>query len=147
MLSVVRLRQDLAGATDADGAALETVGKYLVGVLDWTFLLGPHIVLGANTVLLAYLLNRAGLVPGRKTRVGAHRRPPHLRLGNFGAIWCLRAGVWGCDDCGNPDDRLGAVSCRVANFQRIQSVTYHAVFVTPVSFTPVASSSEDHRMS
>jgi hypothetical protein len=64
VLSVVRLRQDLAGGTDADAFALETVGKYLVGVLDWTFLLGPHMVLGANTVLLAYLLNRAGLVPG-----------------------------------------------------------------------------------
>ncbi|WP_436492516.1 DUF4386 domain-containing protein [Actinokineospora sp. HUAS TT18] len=38
-------------------------GRALVAVHDWTFLLGPNFVLGTNTVLLAYLFYRSGLVP------------------------------------------------------------------------------------
>jgi hypothetical protein len=35
----------------------------LVAVHDWTFLFGPKLALGANTVLLAYLMYRSRLVP------------------------------------------------------------------------------------
>lgn len=35
----------------------------LTAIHDWTFLLGPNFALGTNTVLLAYLLHRSGLVP------------------------------------------------------------------------------------
>jgi hypothetical protein len=34
-----------------------------VAVHNWTFLFGPNFVLGTNTVLLAYLFYRSGLVP------------------------------------------------------------------------------------
>jgi hypothetical protein len=61
-LSIVRLRQDLAGAEGAN-AALLAVGKSLVAANEWTFLLGPNLVLGANTLLLAYLMYGSGLVP------------------------------------------------------------------------------------
>ena len=63
LLAVVTLRQDLAGAAGTDAGSLVTVGKGLVAVHDWTFLLGPNFVLGTNTVLLAYLMYRSGLVP------------------------------------------------------------------------------------
>jgi hypothetical protein len=63
LLAVVTLRQHLAGAAGTDTASLITVGKALVAVHDWTFLLGPNFVLGTNTVLLAYLMYRSGLVP------------------------------------------------------------------------------------
>lgn len=63
LLAVVTLRQHLAGAAGTDPASLVTVGKALVAVHDWTFLLGPNFVLGTNTVLLAYLMYRSGLVP------------------------------------------------------------------------------------
>jgi uncharacterized protein DUF4386 len=63
LLAVVTLRQQLAGAAGTDAASLVTVGKALVAVHDWTFLLGPNFVLGTNTVLLAYLMYRSGLVP------------------------------------------------------------------------------------
>ena len=46
VLSVVTLRQDLAGAAGADAASLLTVGKSLVAIHDWTFLLGPGLVPG-----------------------------------------------------------------------------------------------------
>lgn len=55
VLALVTLRRG-AGAPDGADAAL-------VALHDWTFLLGPNIALGLNTVLLAYLAHRARLVP------------------------------------------------------------------------------------
>jgi hypothetical protein len=63
VLSVVTLRRDLAGTADADRTSLVVVGKSLIAVHDWTFLLGPNFVLGANSLLLAYLMYRSRLVP------------------------------------------------------------------------------------
>lgn len=55
VLALVTLRRDTGAADGADVA--------LVAVHDWTFLLGPNIALGLNTVLLAFLAYRARLVP------------------------------------------------------------------------------------
>lgn len=63
LLSVVRLRQEFAGVTGADAASLVTVGKSLVAIHDWTFLFGPNLALGPNTLMLAYLMYRSRLVP------------------------------------------------------------------------------------
>jgi hypothetical protein len=60
LLAIVTLRQDLAGTTGADAT---TLGTALVAFHNWTFLVGPSFVCGTNTVLLAYLLYRSGLVP------------------------------------------------------------------------------------
>jgi hypothetical protein len=63
LYSVVTLRQDLAGATGADEAALATAGRTLVAVHDWTFLFGPGLMAGVNALLLGSVLYRSGLVP------------------------------------------------------------------------------------
>ncbi|MFI6444166.1 DUF4386 domain-containing protein [Kitasatospora sp. NPDC050543] len=63
VLSVVTLRQDLAGAAGVDAASFAAADRSLVALHDWTFLLGPNIALGLNTVLLAYLMYRSRLVP------------------------------------------------------------------------------------
>jgi hypothetical protein len=63
VLTIVTLRQQLAGTAGADTATLVTLGNALVAFHNWTFLLGPSYVCGTNTVLLAYLLYRSGLVP------------------------------------------------------------------------------------
>lgn len=55
VLALVTVRRDAGAADGADAA--------LVAVHDWTFLLGPNIALGLNTVLLAYLAYRTRLVP------------------------------------------------------------------------------------
>ena len=55
LLSVVTLRQDLAGA---GGSALIGVGTALVAVYDWTFSLGQGLMPVANAVLLGTLLYR-----------------------------------------------------------------------------------------
>ena len=63
LLAVVTLQHDLAGTTGAEASAAVTVGQSLVAVHDWTFLFGPKLALGVNTVLLAYLMYRSQLVP------------------------------------------------------------------------------------
>jgi hypothetical protein len=63
LLAVLTMRHDLAGTTGAEATAAVTVGQALVAVHDWTFLFGPKLALGANTVLLAYLMYRSRLVP------------------------------------------------------------------------------------
>jgi hypothetical protein len=63
LLAIVTLRQDTAGATGAEAAAAVTIGQSLVAVHNWTFLFGPKLALGVNTVLLAYLMYRSRLVP------------------------------------------------------------------------------------
>jgi Domain of unknown function (DUF4386) len=71
LLAVVTLRQGFAGAADADAATLVTVGKSLVALHDWTFLLGPGFVVGiGNGLLLGYLMYRSALVPRAMAMLG-----------------------------------------------------------------------------
>jgi len=71
LLSVVTLRQDIAGGAGADAAALVPVGRALVAVHDATFLLGPGFLapLG-NGILLGSLMYRSGLVPRGMATLG-----------------------------------------------------------------------------
>jgi hypothetical protein len=69
VVSLVTLRQDGAAAGTDEGS-LVAVGQGLVAIHDWTFLLGPSFVLGLNSLLLAYLMHRSGLVPRFITRLG-----------------------------------------------------------------------------
>jgi hypothetical protein len=70
MLALVTLRQDLAGS-NTDHATLETVGRSLVAVKDWTFALGPGFVVGVgNGLIMGYLMYRSGLVPRRLAMLG-----------------------------------------------------------------------------
>jgi hypothetical protein len=63
LMAVVTLRQDVGGP-DADVASLDTIGRALVAVRDWTFALGPGFVVGVgNGLILGFLMYRSGLVP------------------------------------------------------------------------------------
>lgn len=68
ILAVVTLRQP--GATGAEETALVTVGRGLVAVRDWTFLLGPGLMPALNALLLGTLLYRSGLVPRWMPTIG-----------------------------------------------------------------------------
>ena len=57
LLVAVTLRPDVTGTAGADTTAV------LVEFHNWTRLLGPGLVCGANTVLMAYLMYRSRLVP------------------------------------------------------------------------------------
>ncbi|MEU9993620.1 DUF4386 domain-containing protein [Streptomyces sp. NPDC048045] len=61
LLAVVTLRQH--PPQGADPASLLTTDRALVAVHDWTFLLGPDFICGANTTVVAYLMYRSQLVP------------------------------------------------------------------------------------
>jgi Domain of unknown function (DUF4386) len=63
LLSIVTLRQDLAGTAGADPATLVTTGQSLVATRNWTFLLGPDLMAGINALLLGSLMYRSRLVP------------------------------------------------------------------------------------
>ncbi len=61
LLAVVTLRQE--GPAGADTASLVVVGRALVAVRDWTFLLGPSLMPAFSAMLLGYVMYRSGLVP------------------------------------------------------------------------------------
>ena len=68
VLAVVTLRQD---ATTGDAGSLTTVGKSLVSIKNWTFLLGPGFADGIGTgLLLGWLMYRSGLVHRRMALFG-----------------------------------------------------------------------------
>ena len=111
LLTIVTLRQEAAGA---DAASLLTVGKSLVALHDWTFLLGPGFVVGVgNGLLLGYLMYRSALVPRAMAVLGLIAGPvllarfvgilfgvfePDSVLGSImGApefVWELLLGIW-----------------------------------------------------
>jgi hypothetical protein len=114
ILSVVTLRQDLAGVAGADAAALVTIGASLVAVHNWTFLLGPGLMAGVNALLLGYVMYRSRLVPRIIPMVGLIGGAPLILASAtatiFGfydqislpgtiaafpvALWELSLGVW-----------------------------------------------------
>lgn len=63
MLSVVTLRQDLAGTAGADQGAWLASRAALVAIHDWAFLLGPGLIPAINALLLGWVLYRTELVP------------------------------------------------------------------------------------
>lgn len=64
VVTIVSVRQDFAGVGGAEGAAVATVGHTLVALQEWTFALGPGVVVGVgNGLILGYMMYRSGLVP------------------------------------------------------------------------------------
>jgi hypothetical protein len=70
VLTVVTLQQHFAGATGAQSQALGVTGEALVGMRQWTFVLGPALMAGVNDLLLGYLLYRSRLVPRAISTIG-----------------------------------------------------------------------------
>jgi hypothetical protein len=60
LLTIVTLRQDVATLGSADTVPLASA---LAAFNNWAFLIGPSLICGTNTALLAYLLYRSALVP------------------------------------------------------------------------------------
>jgi len=68
VLAVVTLRQN---AVSADEGSLATIGKSLVAIKNWTFLLGPGFADGIGTgLMLGWLMYRSGLVHRRMALFG-----------------------------------------------------------------------------
>ena len=88
LLSVVTLREDLAGA-GAHAGALDVAGQSLVAIHDWTFLMGPGFCVSVNGLLLGYLFYKSGLVPRQIAMFGLIGGP----LCGVGATFVL-FGAW-----------------------------------------------------
>lgn len=63
LLTIVTLRDDVAGTAGADNASLTTTGHTLLAVYDRTFLLSQSLMPVFCDLLLGYLLYRSRLVP------------------------------------------------------------------------------------
>ena len=113
LLTIVRLRQDFAGATGTEAASLVAVGRSLKAIHDWTFLFGPSLAIGVNTLLLAYLMFASRLVPRVIAVIGLVGGPlifasgtaemfglygPFSPLGSIGGLpvfaWEMSLAVW-----------------------------------------------------
>ena len=69
LLAVVTLRRDAGGVAGA--GSLVPVGRSLVAIHQWTFVLGPGWVVGiGNGLLLGYLMYQSGLVPRGMAMLG-----------------------------------------------------------------------------
>ncbi|WP_210528547.1 DUF4386 domain-containing protein [Rubellimicrobium arenae] len=111
MLALNTLRLE---AGDADEASLLVVGQSLVAIHDWTFNLGPGVVVGVgNGLILGWMLWRTRLVPRAMSVLGLIGGPALLLAGIsivFGLIeagstaqiiatipeffWELSLGIW-----------------------------------------------------
>lgn len=110
LLAVYTLRQDFAGT---DAAGLGVAAQALVAVHDWSFLLGPGVMVVVNALLLASVLRSSGLVPRIIPTIGLVGAPVLLASSTaslFGAwdqisgpailfalpiaTWELSLGVW-----------------------------------------------------
>jgi hypothetical protein len=81
VLGVVGLRNDLQSADE--------VAFALAALKDWTFLLGPGLIVPwGNGLILGYLMYRSGLVPRRMAWLGLIGGPL-LLVGNLGVLFDL----------------------------------------------------------
>ena len=63
VLSLLTLSQQFVAAAAPDVATFHASETVLLAVQDWTFRLGPGLILGINTMMCSYLLLRTKLVP------------------------------------------------------------------------------------
>ncbi len=71
LLSVLAMASMRGAATGADASSLNLIGKTLLAIHDWTFLLGPGFTDGIGTgMILGYLMWRSGLVGRRMALLG-----------------------------------------------------------------------------
>ena len=63
LLLLLTLSQDYVQAGAPDAAYFQSIGSLLLGVYDWTFLLGPMIVLSLTALILNYVFYQSRLVP------------------------------------------------------------------------------------
>lgn len=63
VLALLTLSQAFVAATVPDASAYHAAGTLLLAVKTWSFMLGPLLFLGVNTLMYSYLLYKSKLVP------------------------------------------------------------------------------------
>src|SRR3954464_8470809 len=75
LLTIVTLREDVAGTAGADPASLVTAGHAQLAMYDWTFLLSQSLMPVFNALCLGTVLYRSGLVPRILPTIGLAGAP------------------------------------------------------------------------
>jgi hypothetical protein len=70
VLSLLSLSQLFADASAPDRNAFYLIGSSLKAIHYWTFILGPHFMLGVNTFVYSFVFYKSGLVPKRLATIG-----------------------------------------------------------------------------
>ena len=119
VLAIVTLRQDAVGA---DAGSLVTVGKSLIAIHNWTFLLGPGFTDGIGTgLMLGYLMYQSGLVSRRMALFGVVGGPLLATSGAAVLLGVIPQGSAGAEPPDHPGDHLGGVPGPVAHLQGLQA--------------------------
>lgn len=63
VLSLLTLSREFVAAGATNTASFLVSGTLLKAVHDWTFLLGPNLMLGINTIMYSYIFYKSKLVP------------------------------------------------------------------------------------
>jgi hypothetical protein len=87
VLTLVTLRQDYAAAGEQSAAGLAAVGDAFVALQEWTFNLGPALVVGVgNGCILGWIMYRSGLVPRRLAILGLIGGPLIIASGSAAVL-------------------------------------------------------------
>ena len=82
MLAISTLRQDALSGTNA------ALGQGIFAVYEWTFRIGPGIIVGVgNGLILGWLMYTSGLVPPRLALFGLVGGPAHHHLREPSSSW------------------------------------------------------------
>jgi hypothetical protein len=93
VLTVVTLRQDYAAADDQSAAGLAAVGNAFIAMQEWTFHLGPQLVVGVgNGCILGWMMFRTGLVPRRLAMFGLVGGPLLIISGSAAILHLIEPG-------------------------------------------------------
>jgi hypothetical protein len=93
VLTVVTLRKDYAAAGDQSAAGLAAVGDAFLAMQEWTFNLGPALVVGVgNGCILGWMMFRTGLVPRRLAVLGLIGGPLLIVSGSAAILHLIEPG-------------------------------------------------------
>lgn len=93
ILALLALNTLRLNAGSSDPAALQAVAQALVAVHDWTFRLGPGVVVGiGNGLILGYMMWRSRLVPRVMSVLGLIGGPAILLTGIAVVLGLIEAG-------------------------------------------------------
>ncbi len=70
VLALLTLSISFTGNPAADINLFSSVGISLKAIHDWTFIVGPHFLLGINTFIYSYTFFKSGLVPKKLSTIG-----------------------------------------------------------------------------
>jgi Domain of unknown function (DUF4386) len=139
ILSIVTLRNDVAGSTGADPASLVTIGQAHLATYNWTMLLSQSLAPVFCDLFLGYLLYRSGLVP---------RILPIIAL--VGAPLLLASDVavfFGANDQFGPVALLAAIPVAVFEFSLGVYLIVKGFRPSPILAAPIPSIDRDAELS